>query len=335
MSPTTTTASALEDAALPTLAAALHPRTAQSELSRVPRLSDAGPVELVAIRLLRHKPGRRAVVAYELATDNGPITAIGKIRARRYGKEGLRRQRVFWESGLDGSGADGVGVPEPLGHSSRLAMWLQRGVDGHEATGLIEDGQGTHLASRIAATAHAVHRSDIAPPKVHAMDDEIRILDDCLPLVTRSLPALAPRVTRLLQRCRRLAETTEPNDARPIHRDFYGDQIIVDGPHTWLLDLDLFCLGDPALDIGNFVGHVTEQALRTHGSPTALRATEQAIEDRFVDLAGARMLHGVRAYAALTVARHVYLSTVLPGRGHLTEALLDLAEERVATETRA
>src|SRR5437773_3836244 len=32
---------------------------------------------------------------------------------------------------------------------------------------------------------------------------------------------------------------------------------------VWLLDFDLYCQGDPALDIGNFVGHLTEQSLRT------------------------------------------------------------------------
>jgi hypothetical protein len=334
MSAATEALRGLSDVALPTLPAALDPDTVLSELARLPRLSDAGPVELLAIRLIRHKPGRRAVVAYDLETGNGPMTAIGKIRARRYGKDGLRLQQAFWKAGLDGSGCDGIGVPEPLGRSGHLRMWLQRGVDGHEATELLGEGHGARLAPRIAATAHAVHRSGVAPQKVHAMDDEVRVLADCFPLVTRSQPSLERRVTRLLGLCRRLAATTESNGARPIHRDFYGDQIIIDGPRTWLLDLDLFCLGDPSLDIGNFVGHVTEQALRAHGSPTALDETEQAIEDRFVDLAGEQMRRGIRTYAALTVARHVYLSTVLSGRGHLTGALLDLAEERVTAEIR-
>jgi aminoglycoside phosphotransferase (APT) family kinase protein len=119
-----------------------------------------------------------------------------------------------------------------------------------------------------------------------------------------------------------------------IHRDFYSDQVIVDGPRLYLIDFDLYCLGDPALDIGNFLGHITEQSLRTLGDAGALAEVERALEERFIELSGEAVRPAVRGYAVLTLARHIYLSTRFPERRPWTERLLELCEERLGVAAR-
>src|SRR2546428_4337248 len=98
------------------------------------------------------------------------------------------------------------------------------------------------------------------------------------------------------------------------NRDFYPDHALLDGERLYLLDFDLYCEGDPALDAGNCVAHITEQSVRTRGDPDALADREAALEDRFVELAGEPARQAVRAYALLTLARHVYLSTQFADR---------------------
>jgi aminoglycoside phosphotransferase (APT) family kinase protein len=115
---------------------------------------------------------------------------------------------------------------------------------------------------------------------------------------------------------------------RGIHRDFYPDQVLVDGNRLYLLDFDLYARGDPALDIGNCIGHITEQAVRTRGDPQAFADREAALADRFVELAGEQTRPAVRAYALLTLARHVQLSAQRVERQPFTERLLELCEER-------
>ena len=39
------------------------------------------------------------------------------------------------------------------------------------------------------------------------------------------------------------------DDRTFIHRDFYPDQVLVDGARVYLLDLDLYSLGEPPLDV--------------------------------------------------------------------------------------
>jgi hypothetical protein len=82
---------------------------------------------------------------------------------------------------------------------------------------------------------------------------------------------------------------------------------------------------------------VTEQSLRTLGDPAALSTVEGAIEERFMELSGTATRRALRAYAILTLARHVHLSTLYADRRPYTDALLELCEERlqIASHARA
>ena len=107
----------------------------------------------------------------------------------------------------------------------------------------------------------------------------------------------------------------------------------MNGSCLYLVDLDLYCDGDPGLDIGNFLGHITEQSLRVLGDPRALADLERAMEERFVELSGEATRAAVRAYATLTLVRHVYLSTLFAERRPFTGTLLELCEERLGVKT--
>src|SRR5207244_1225208 len=62
--------------------------------------------------------------------------------------------------------------------------------------------------------------------------------------------------------------------------------------------------------------------------PEALVDQERAMEERFVELSGVAPA-AVRAYATLTLVRHVYLSTLFPERRPFTQSLIELGEARL------
>ena len=134
------------------------------------------------------------------------------------------------------------------------------------------------------------------------MADELRILHERFRLVGAINPSWCARLWAILDACDHLGAALPEPVPRPIHRDFYPDQVIVDGHRLYLLDFDLCCLGDPALDIGNFVGHLKEYALRQLGDPEALAEQEAALVERFAQLSGPQVLPSVRAYTTLTLA---------------------------------
>ena len=323
------------DAKMPTLAHALNPVEAQRRFKRrLPKLSGEGQLRLLAIRVTRHKPGRRCVIEYEVEVNrpDAPkaiVTLIGKIRTRRYGNEGFRQLETIWNAGFDAQSDDGVSVPEPVGVISAFKMWCQRKVPGETAERSLADADGPRLARRIAEAIHKLHRANLPTERSHTMADELEILRKCLAKVAERRADLAARVARVLAACERLGASVPPPAACGIHRDFYPAQVVVDGERLWLIDFDLFCLGDPSLDAGNFLGHVTEQALRKRGDSRALGEVERAMEERFVQLSGAHVRAAVRAYTTLTLARHIFLSTEFPQRSHTTEALVSLCEGRL------
>jgi|GEM_PF-1237451 len=328
---------ATADVALPEVVAALDPERAAAALKRhLPRVSGEGRLKLKAIRVVRHKPGKRCVVEYDVKVkrpdqSDRVETLIGKLRARRSGNEGFRLQEMIWNAGFHARSADGISVPEPLGVVSELKMWFQRKVAGEISTKLLAGPEGIQIARRIAEAIHKLHKVNLIVDRTHTMLDELRILRECFDKVSAQRREWTGRLARLMVGCEKLSSRLPAPNYCGIHRDFYSSQVIMDGPRVWLIDFDCFCLGDPGLDMGNFIGHVTEQALRERGDAKALVEVETALEDQFVEKTGEAVRPSVRAYATLTLARHIYLSTQHPERAHTTEALLKLCEERVST----
>ncbi|HEX2729068.1 MAG TPA: aminoglycoside phosphotransferase family protein [Rubrobacteraceae bacterium] len=316
------------DEAMPSLAAALEPAEAQRRLSGV-----LGTSTLREIRVTRYKPERRCVIEYDVEMErHGPpetLTLIGKVRRLRSGKSGYRLLEAFRDAGFGSDAGDGIMVPEPIGVVREFRMWLQRKIPGQVATDLLERPGGEDLVRRIAEAAHKVHQAGVPAKRSHTMSDELRILHERLPEVARARPEWAGRIERLLAACGRLGAATPESEPRGIHRDFYADQILANGDSLYLLDFDLYCAGDPALDVGNFLGHIREQSLRTTGDPDSLAHLETAMEDRFVELSGEEHRAAIHSYTTLTLARHVQLSTLFPERRAFTEAMLELCEERL------
>ena len=322
------------DQDLPQLAIARNRDTARREFKRrLPRLSGDGKLRLKDIRLVRHKPGRRCVVEYdvELVRPNQPtelVTLIGKTRARRSGNEAFRLQKAIWDAGFDSSSQDLISVPEPIGVISAFQMWFQRKVQGSTADQLLTTTGGARVARRIVESICKLHRSGVPSEKTHSIGDELRILDDCLAQVATLFPQWGTRLSCLMASCQIRSAQTPPGGHCGIHRDFYSSQVIIDQDRLWLLDFDLYCQGDPALDVGNFIGHVTEQSLRECDSADAMIQIESALEGEFVRLAGEKVRPSLHLYRDLTLARHIFLSTKFPERHHLTEPLLTLCEAR-------
>lgn len=322
-----------DDAAMPFLKLALNPRVVQEQFdNELGRLTQGGRAWLRAIRVTRYKPTRRCLIEYDLdiirrGSAAWSLTLIGKARARGLNTNTFSCLEALWRNGFDANSADGISVPEPVALIPALQVWLQRKVPGDIATAMLHGAQGVGLARRMAEAIDKLHRLGPKPTRRHGMAEELGILRERLPAVASLHPELASPLTRLLASCIRLGTKLSEPRWVGVHRDFYPDQVIVDGSRLHLLDLDLYAEGDAALDVGNFTAHLVEQGLRKHGDAKALAAQISAMENRFADLSGDVMR--ARVYMALTLARHVSISTQFPDRRWTTPMLLDLSERHV------
>lgn len=339
-SPSAAAPTRLDDPGLPLLPAALDVRA--MELRLAPLLCAHAPaaLRLAALRVLRHRPGRRALIEYEVlvppptpGAESQRISLLGKHRRRGLDQRTPAVMRALRERGLRldtrvGSEAS-VGVAEPLGEIPELHLWLQRRVPGQVASELLPGAEGAALAARIGAGIARLHAAQVFATRRHEIGRELAILRERLELVAAEQASWRPRAARIADACERLGGRLPSPSWTGIHRDFYADQVVVDGPRIALVDLDLFAAGDPALDAGNFLAHVSEQSLREHGDPLALADREAAFLDAYLANSPGTDANAVRAYALLSLARLLQVSRRIPERNATTEALFDLIETRL------
>lgn len=280
-----------------------------------------GIASVRSARLHRHKPGRRCLIEYEVDTGDHSTGMIGKIRAKGLDRSAFRIQQACRNAGLP--------VAEPLFTVPELSMWMQRKLSGTVSTALFTPSAHENTAVRTAELIRSLHTANIPAPRRHSIHNELEILRDRLGGVIEQYPAWSTRLTRILHGCQRLACRLKNRPVTSIHRDFYPDQVITDARTAYLIDLDLLASGDPALDVGNFIAHLTEMSLRLYQHPDALRHHEVAFEERYLQLAGDSAREAVRIYTLLTLARHIQLSTQFEDRGHTTVPLMGLCEERL------
>ena len=325
------------DPGLPLAALALDPQRVARELQRLPALGGInGHPQLRAIRVIRHKPGRRFMVEYDVAISTAlgvrELTLIGKARSRHSARAAHRLLSALWNVGFDQQSSDAIFVPRPIGVISSFNLWLQQKVSGRPLGELLLTGNHTVLMERVVDAIHKLHTVGVPADRCHTIDDELQILHERLPQLFQQYPEWRQRIERVLAACDQVGASLPVPKVCGIHRDFYADQVMVDGEQLYLLDFDLYCHGDPALDIGNFVGHLIEQRLRLVGDTTLLAKYEKVLVDRFLALAGEPSLAAVSAYTTLTLARHIYLSTLFPERRDWSGRLMELCEQRLGLQ---
>lgn len=324
---------AVRDPALGFLRQALEPAVAEQELQACcgGLLGIDGRLQLRAIRVVRHKPGRRCLVEYVVQIERNDatldvVTLLGKARAKGVDTYSYHWQASLWNAGFGGDAEDGIAVPEPVAIVPAFQMWLQRRAPGLPVGRLWRGPYGAVLPRRIAEAIWKLQTLGIDTSHRHTLADELRILGERLEPLADARPEWSRRLTRLLAACRDLGAALPEAPLVPCHRDFYPDQVVADGDRLYLVDLDLYCLGDPGLDAGNFLAHLTDTALREQQHPAGLQDVQAAILDRLAELAGPHIRRRVRTYAALSLARLVAISTQFPERSPYTEQLLALCE---------
>ena len=325
------------DGSMPFLEQALDPSAALPVIA--PALDDRFPgydvVSIDAIHLLRHKPGRRCLIEYVLQLRNSAGEAIerrilGKARAKGIDKSTFQLTQTLWQSTFNSAAEDGIEVPEPLAGVPEFNMWLQEKIKGETVTEVLEQPEMPSLARSIADALHKLNSYGPFSKRSHGIQDELAILEKRLPLVAEENPAWSQQLDDVMSGCRLLAERIPETAPRPLHRDFYPDNLLVADTRIYLLDLDLYCMGDPALDAGNFIAHVMEYALRRYHDPDMLQDCTRAFEDRFVALNGRHCRTSIHIYTILALARHIHISTLFPDRKAYTAALLALCERHIS-----
>ena len=297
---------------------------------QAPRLAKRfGNFAVAGAKPIRHKEGRRCLVEFELATDKGTRFVLGKSSAKRTDKKAYNAQRrLFRKHGFNSSAVDGICTPRTYGCCEPWQMWLQDKVDAKSAGELMDSGDFASVVDRIAPAIHKLHESRFAPQRTHGIAEEMKILSERLAQVRNSNAVLGPRIATILEKARSIADLINSVSAVPtsIHRDFYQDQILFSQDKTYLIDLDLIATGPAALDVGNFLAHLTEHGIRVHNDPYFWSEQEEQILSHWLRLANRSSSNEVAGCKALSLARHIAISQSIQSRNETTSRIVEHTE---------
>jgi hypothetical protein len=294
------------DPGLRSLPRILDPAWSAETAAALGQRSDASsPPELLAYRL-----GKRCVLRLRLADTSVIVKAVRPKRLEAAAQAHARIAADPW-----------VTVPRLLRIDPRVGALVLADVPGDAIHDLSGDAAAAahETAGRLLRGFHAP-----APGRTDGRTarDEIDQLADW---TGRSAPLLGLHAARLTSALERL-ERHLPADAAPvrIHRDFYDKQILIGDGRATLLDLDTTTTGDAALDLGNYLAHVT---LRSLQDPRA-GDDPDAFAQRFLAGygPGADVVRRARWWRAAALLRLAVIYTLRPRWRNIVTQLLEDAD---------
>ncbi len=253
---------------LPGLARAMQPAEATAFLPQVAAnvCSDVSGRD-PEIKVLRYRPHTRCVLQYALQSSDGERTTrlVGKIfvpgsRATR----AWRLLKTLYSIALAG----GVSMPKPLGIISHLNLVLMERVSGTPMKQIIESKdtdrarESTALAAATLSTLHGLRLE--SAPACTTLRDKVAKLHQRTASFHLVAPGFAQQVDSLLHRIALLTQALQVDVPCLVHGEYKPSQLLVDEDgRVTTVDFDGVCLGDPAIDVGNFMAELHRAALHT------------------------------------------------------------------------
>jgi len=161
--------------------------------------------------------------------------------------------------------------------------------------------------------------------------DELTVLDERARRFLLCMPVLPGQWLSGRQQLDNAAMNLRPAVHGLAHRDLHDGQFIVSGNTISLLDFDLVCLADAALDAGNLLVHMKLRTLQ--GRPAADSAGLSVCGKAFLTGLGRRAEPGFERrllfYQATSYYRLALLYALRPRWAHLTEELINLGRQCV------
>ena len=319
------------DHRIPTLETACSPGEMAPLLEQALQArGEAGIDQLVGCELLRVRAGRRCVLRYTMASTESTqrLVLAAKIRVKGVNRRVESACEKLRSRGFREAGNRRFVVAEPMGSIAALNMNLVRWYGGETLQEQLSRGAARRATFEETGAALAeFHAAPLEAKRTHRLDDEMSILHRDLNRAATERPEDATRIWKLLEQADLAASRIRPIGECLVHRDFHPEQIL-DGEHGLvLLDLDLHARSDPRVDVGNFVAHLREQALRDRGTIDGYAEFERAFLDGYRSIpreAGFEV--DIDAWTFLSLLRHLYIAWRIPARRKALSALLDACE---------
>jgi aminoglycoside phosphotransferase len=299
------------------------------------RYLKAGPSPTEHIRepvqMLSYKPRKRCTVKYRLRHGPGEgheRAIVGKMFRR--GSEAaaaFENMSALHRAGCDGTAADGIRVPRPIGYISELIMLIMEYVP---SPALSRTLGMPRLADRLGAAARALRKIQACPVRVnerHSAADEVRALRRWIAKSTCINPELAPSLEAVVRDLATSVGDVGCAETALTHGDFASSNVLIGDNEVVVIDFDSMRVADPARDVGSFLAHFHWKGRFDHSWTEEQAATYGAafIEAYHPGLPSA-LKPRINFYYRASLLRYACMVSLRPKLRPLTELLVAEAE---------
>ena len=216
--------------------------------------------------LLRYRPGKRATLRVTFAGGTDVYVAKAYHEPRK--AAAVAGEAPALAGHVERCAT--LRIPATVAHLREHGVVVQRAVQGVPLEAFlgrsVSSSRGVRLATDAMAQAGRalaeLHDMPPATARRRPVDDELARFGVRAAGVATCDPRLGDALARL---CDRLRDTQAPLPeavAGTVHGDFKPSQLLLDGRHTLLLDLDHLGVSDQAADVGTFLASLRQLALR-------------------------------------------------------------------------
>jgi aminoglycoside phosphotransferase (APT) family kinase protein len=267
-------------------------------------ISEPGELDC-EISVLRYKPHKRCVLSYKVRRPG--VAGSEEIIAKVYGrsKKAVAAYSTHQKLEAAAASAEGLVIPRPLAFEETLNLVLMERIHGPSMKDCLHDGADPDLMARTAAVSLAtLHSLKFDGRSVGTMHEKLEHMDSSVDRVRQISPEMASRIEAMFSRIRKLMERFKSPRLRLIHGAFRPAHMVVGTGEVALIDLDGAGLGDPAIDVGDFMAKE-----RTKGQLMEIGGAASRT-DSFLNEYQARS----GADAALAERAHLYCAMIFIGR---------------------
>jgi hypothetical protein len=223
----------------------------------------------LTIQPMRRRPGSRHVFSYKLVVADKRtgkrnfVELVGKqdtTRAVGKAAKEFEAMRLLWGAGF---GQDNrFRIPQPLHHFEDLKLIIQEKAHGTKLRTFLGDGSDTSFnhARMTGLWLAKLHNMVVAPPRFCAYEDEKASLRMFVEAIRNDQPQLEFELRHYAAAVEQRFDSFHGVHATHVHGDFHPDHIYVGNNFITVIDFERFCIGDPARDLGSFVGHMRTTA---------------------------------------------------------------------------
>ena len=255
---------------------------------------------------LRYVPHKRCVFRLGVHSPEGD-NIVKRVVVKVYPPGPLARQTWRALSTLHSqAAAGGILVPRPVKMLDRWNLVVMEEAPGTSLKNVLKrvktPEEAGALVGRAATALATLHTLRFESRQVRSFENYLEFLRDEALRVQPVAPLLARQAQALL---RKVARIQFPRAAAPpclIHGDFAPSQLLIAEDRVAVVDFDNACLGDPAMDLGNFMAKLHRRAA-AKGKDYHRRLSQQFLTKYSEHVRDEALEERARLYQVLTLVR--------------------------------